>query len=65
VVELENEARKLFFETLAVITYRASLELVLRWLLLALLLVGLLILLHGCHGNEDNELFAPLLVLRL
>src|SRR5207249_2155961 len=25
-----------------------------------LLLAGLPILLHGCHGDEDNELFAPL-----
>lgn len=23
-----------------------------------LLLCGLLILAHGCHGNDDNELFA-------
>ena len=35
---------------------------VLRWLLVALLLGGLPVLLHGCHGDEDNELFAPLLV---
>ena len=29
-----------------------------RWFILGLLLlVGLLILAHGCHGNDDNELF--------
>jgi hypothetical protein len=30
-----------------------------RWLLAALLAGGLTVLLHGCHGDEDNELFAP------
>ena len=30
-----------------------------RWLVVLLLLGGLPILLHGCHGDEDNELFAP------
>jgi hypothetical protein len=31
-----------------------------RWLLLAagLLLAGFLLFCHGCHGDEDNELFA-------
>jgi hypothetical protein len=32
-----------------------------RWLLFAFLAAALPILLHGCHGDEDNELFAPLL----
>jgi uncharacterized membrane protein len=27
-----------------------------KWLLLAILTT---VLLHGCHGDEDNELFAP------
>jgi hypothetical protein len=31
-----------------------------RWLVLAALAAGLPVLLHGCHGDEDNELFAPL-----
>jgi hypothetical protein len=30
-----------------------------RWLVLLLLLIGLPVLLHGCHGDEDNELLAP------
>ena len=29
-----------------------------RWVGL-LLLAGMLIVCHGCHGDEDNELFAP------
>jgi hypothetical protein len=45
-------------------TARVSVTLVARWLLVALLLAGLPILLHGCHGDEDNELFAPLLIQR-
>ncbi len=28
-----------------------------RWLIL-LALAGLLVVAHGCHGNEDHELFA-------
>ena len=31
-----------------------------RWLLALLALAALPVLLHGCHGDEDNELFAPL-----
>jgi hypothetical protein len=31
------------------------------WLLLFLLLAGLPILVHGCHRDEDNELFVPLI----
>jgi hypothetical protein len=42
-------------------TARLSLETLARWLLVVLLLGGLSILLHGCHGDEDNELFAPLI----
>jgi hypothetical protein len=45
-------------------TARMSWESVLRWLLAALLMAGLPILLHGCHGDEDNELFAPFLTQR-
>jgi hypothetical protein len=30
------------------------------WLAVGLLVAGLPVLLHGCHGDEDNELFAPL-----
>ena len=30
------------------------------WLIAAFLLAALPIFLHGCHGDEDNELFAPL-----
>jgi hypothetical protein len=41
-------------------TARVSVMDILRWVLVALLLGGLAILLHGCHGDEDNELFAPL-----
>jgi hypothetical protein len=33
----------------------------LGWFLLLFLLAALPILLHGCHGDEDNELFAPLM----
>jgi hypothetical protein len=33
-----------------------------RWLLAALLLAGLPVLLHGCHGDEDHELLVPLRV---
>jgi len=29
-----------------------------RRYLTALLLAGLLVVCHGCHGDEDNELFA-------
>ncbi len=29
---------------------------VIRWLLLAIV-AGVLIVAHGCHGDEDNELF--------
>jgi hypothetical protein len=43
-------------------TARLSLPVVWRWLLVAVLFAGLSILLHGCHGDEDNELFAPLVV---
>jgi hypothetical protein len=43
---------------------RVSLTGVWRWLLAALLLAGLPVLLHGCHGDEDNELFAPFLAQR-
>jgi hypothetical protein len=45
-------------------TARVSLAGVVRWLLVALLLGGLPVLLHGCHGDEDNELFAPLVLQR-
>ena len=40
-------------------TARFSLAGLLRWLLAVLLFAGLTVLLHGCHGDEDNELFAP------
>ena len=38
--------------------------LLLRWLLLAAALTGAAVLLHGCHGDEDNELFAPVRVVK-
>jgi hypothetical protein len=41
-------------------TARVSLAGLVRWLLAVLLAGGLTVLLHGCHGDEDNELFAPL-----
>jgi hypothetical protein len=33
-----------------------------RWLLLLAALAALPILLHGCHGDEDHELFAPIVM---
>ena len=32
-----------------------------RWLWLLAALAGLTVLLHGCHGDEDHELLAPIL----
>jgi hypothetical protein len=29
------------------------------WLMLLGALASMPVLLHGCHGDEDNELFAP------
>lgn len=33
----------------------------LRGLLVTLLVLGVCILLHGCHGDEDHELIVPFL----
>jgi hypothetical protein len=33
---------------------------VVRWLLLLAVLAGLPVLLHGCHGDADHELFVPM-----
>jgi hypothetical protein len=41
-------------------TASVSWESMWRWLLIAVLLAGMAILLHGCHGDEDNELLVPL-----
>ena len=37
---------------------------VVRWLLVVAALAGLPVLLHGCHGDEDHELFAPIVRLQ-
>jgi hypothetical protein len=37
-------------------------ELWLRWLLLLAALAALPVLWHGCHGDEDHELFVPRVV---
>ena len=31
-----------------------------RWLVLAALATGLIVFLHGCHGDEDTELLDTL-----